>query len=178
MKLCEIIHNIKGRTSANDVFINPLPLAKFHIDMIDVYDDEIWYDPFKNNGSYYNQFPTKCKKVWSEILDGKDFFKFNDRVDVICSNPPFSICDEVFKKSVELNPRVISYLIGHQNLTPRRLEFMNNNDYGLTNIHFTKVRNWFGFTTILVFEKGKSNMEGFSYDRRRFPERGGKLQPL
>ena len=97
MKLCEINHKIKGRTSANDVFITPPALAKFHIDMIKVYDDEIWYDPFRNNGSYYHQFPYKCKNLWSEILDGKDFFEFNEKVDVICSNLPFSLCDEVLK---------------------------------------------------------------------------------
>jgi hypothetical protein len=37
--------------------------------MIDTNDDDIWYDPFKNDGSYYNQFPTD-NKIWAEILEG------------------------------------------------------------------------------------------------------------
>ena len=42
-------------------------------------------------------------------------------------------------KSVELKPRVISYLIGVNNLTARRIEFMNNNGYYLAKIKMLKV---------------------------------------
>ena len=65
-------HQIKKRDNANDVFITPLELAKKAIDMVDYQENFVWYDPFKNSGSYYNQFPSECEKEWSEILDGKD----------------------------------------------------------------------------------------------------------
>jgi len=45
-----ISHNIKQRDTANDVFITPLQLAKTHIDMIDGRADDVWFDPFKNDG--------------------------------------------------------------------------------------------------------------------------------
>ena len=78
---------------------------------------EVWYDPFRNNGSYFNQFPADCVKEWSEIEDGRDFFDAEGKVDVICSNPPFSLMNECLDKCVQLQPRVISLLMGCLNLT-------------------------------------------------------------
>ena len=126
-------HQIKQRTNANDVFITPLELSKKAIDMIDYDNDDIWYDPFKNNGSYYNQYPNECRKLFSEILEDKDFFDFNENITIISSNPPYSILDKVIKKSIDLQPRVINYLIGLGNLTARRIEMFNEAGYGLIN---------------------------------------------
>jgi len=153
-------HKIKKRQKANDVFITPLKLAKQHIDMIDV--SGCWYDPFKNNGSYYNQFPTTNKK-WSEILEKKDFFEFNEPVDVICSNPCYSIIDKILEKSISLKPKVISYLLGINNLTPRRIEYMEKNGYYITKLHMCKIYKWFGMSLIVVWEKNEDSI--LSYDR-------------
>ena len=49
-------HKIKQREHPKDIFLTPLKLAKSHIDMIEFKEDEIWYDPFKNTGNYYNYF--------------------------------------------------------------------------------------------------------------------------
>ena len=157
--------NIKKRVKANDVFITPLALAKQHIGMIDYTPEDIWYDPFKNSGSYYNQYPTDCKKEYSEILEGKDFFEYQGRPTIICSNPPYSILNKVMEHSVSLQPRVISYLIGMGNFTNKRTEYMRNQGYGLVKIFYTKVMSWYGMSMIVVFEKGKPDMEGFGYDR-------------
>ena len=73
---------IKMRQKPNDVFITPLKLAKKHIQIVkNLYKkkNKIWYDPFKNSGRYYNNFNEKNKK-WSEILDGRDFFDFNEQI--------------------------------------------------------------------------------------------------
>ena len=155
-------HNIKQREIPNDVFITPLKLAKYNIDMIEYNEDEIWYDPFKNNGSYYNQFPNENKK-WSEILEERDFFTFDEKVDIICSNPPYSMINKVLEKSVELKPRIISYLIGINNLTAKRLEYMENNGYYITKIHMCKVFKWYGMSMIVVWEREKKAI--ISFDR-------------
>jgi len=164
-----ISHNIKKRDSPNDIFITPLDLSKKQIDMIEYKENEIWFDPFKNSGSYYNQFPNE-NKIWTEILEGKDFFAETRQVDIICSNPPYSMLNKVFQKSIDLNPRVISYLIGVGNLTNKRIELMNDNGYGLTKMFCTKVFKWYGMSCIVVFEKDKPNMEGFGYDRKVWKE--------
>ena len=132
--------------------------------MIDYKEDDIWYDPFKNDGSYYKQYPNNQSiNEWSEILEDKDFFTFNKKVDIICSNPPYSIMDKVIQKSIELNPRVISYLIGVNNLTARRIEMFEKEGYILTKIHMCKVFKWFGMSFIVQFEKGGSPC--LSFDR-------------
>jgi hypothetical protein len=155
-------HKIKNRVNPNDVFITPLKLAKYNIDMIEYNQDDIWYDPFKNNGSYYNQFPND-NKLWSEILEDKDFFTFDEKVDIICSNPPYSMINKVLEKSVELKPRIISYLIGINNLTAKRMEYMENSGYYITKIHICKVFKWYGMSVIVIWEKDKKPI--MTYDR-------------
>jgi hypothetical protein len=87
----KISHNIKKRETPKDIFITPPTLALTHINMISTdYNEKIWFDPFRNSGNYYNQFPTD-KKEWCEILEGKDFFEFNKNINVIVSNPPYSM---------------------------------------------------------------------------------------
>ena len=159
-----VAHKIKHRDKPKDVFITPEKLAKTHIDMISpAYKTSIWYDPFKNSGSYYNQYPTENKK-WSEILQGKDFFEFDEEVDVIASNPPYSMIDKVLEKSVALKPMVISYLLGINNLTAKRMEYMEANGYYITKLHMCKVFKWFGMSLIVVWEKGGKSI--LSYDRK------------
>tara|TARA_R110000744_G_scaffold195815_1_gene314945 strand:- start:970 stop:1479 length:510 start_codon:yes stop_codon:yes gene_type:complete len=152
----KISRTIKKRDKANDVFITPLPLAKKHIDLIEYEDGDIWYDPFKYSGNYYNQFPND-NKLWSEILEDKDFFNFNIEVDIICSNPPYSMLDKVIKKSIELNPHTISYLIGQNNLTAKRIETLNTAGYGLYKCVMMKVWDWYGLSYIVYFKKDKPN---------------------
>ena len=113
MSFSQINHNIRRRQKPNDVFITPLALAKKHIKLVNRYcsrENALWLDPCKNSGNYYNNFHKK-NKDYCEILENKDFFKYNKNVDVICSNPPFSLISRWLKKSVELKPEVISYLI-------------------------------------------------------------------
>jgi len=160
-------HKIKKRNTANDVFITPLKLAKKAIDMVEYKPDDIWFDPFKNNGSYYNQFPNENKK-YTEILENKDFFDFNEKVDIICSNPPYSLMDKVIKKSIELQPHTINYLIGIGNLTARRIEMFEKAGYGMTKMHMCKVFKWYGMSVMVQFEKSKNNV--ITYDREVWRE--------
>ncbi len=155
----KVSHSIKSRTNPNDVFITPLDLSKKHIDMIDTVEGDIWLDSCKNSGSYFNQFPTENKK-YCEILEDKDFLECNEKVDIICDNPPYSILDKWFKKVIELNPRIYSCLIGINNLTTRRIEWFENAGYGIKKLRMLKVYKWYGMSYIVVFEKGcKSIME-------------------
>ena len=149
-------HAIKKREKANDIFLTPIDLAKKHINLIEYEDSDIWYDPFKNTGNYYNQFPND-NKVWSEILEGEDFFEFEEEVDIICSNPPYSMIDKVLDKSVTLNPHTISFLIGVNNLTTKRIEKMNKVGYGLYKCEMLKVWDWYGLSFITTFKKDTKN---------------------
>ena len=161
--ISKIADGIKKREIPKDVFITPVELAKKHISHIENKPDYIWYDPFRNNGSYYNNFPENNTKKWSEILDNKDFFQFNEPINVVCSNPPYSMIDKVLDHSVKLNPEIISYLIGVNNLTARRVEFMEKNNYFITKLVMLKVYKWFGMSYIVIWEKNKKSI--LDYDR-------------
>lgn len=152
----ESSHNIKKRDLPNDVFITPLGLSKRAIELVGT-SDGLWLDPFKATGSYYNQFPTD-NKVYTEITEGIDFFDFKQNVDVICSNPPYSLMDKVLQHSINLNPKIINYLIGIGNLTAKRIELMNTNGYFITKMEMCKVWKWYGMSVIVQFEKGKENI--------------------
>lgn len=161
------ISGIKNRDKPNDVFLTPIPLAKLAIDMVDVDEADVWFDPFKNTGNFYDQFPTE-NKVWTELLEGRDFFEFNDKVDVICSNPPFSILDEVFEHVIELNPRVITFVLGFMNLTPKRCHKMQVHGYEITKLHICNVKGWFMSTIVVCFERDKEGVvthDNKAYDR-------------
>ena len=129
-KLSQINHKIKSRDSPKDVFITPVPLAerciKYHKSR---FCNDIWLDPFKNNGSFYNNFPKGVDKDWCEILDNRDFFKYDKKVAIISSNPPYSMLDKVFTKTLEICSREFGYLIGWNNLTARRIEMCNKKGF-------------------------------------------------
>jgi hypothetical protein len=156
-------HAIKNRKTANDVFITPLELALKHINMIDAQPGDKWLDPCKNDGSYYNQLPTQHKD-YCEILEDKDFFKYDGKPDIIIQNPPYSLMNKWIEKNIELNPRVISFLIGIGNLTTKRIELLEKAGYGLTKMKMLKVWKWYGMSVLVVFEKNKKPI--IEFDRK------------
>tara|TARA_R110000868_G_C10483126_1_gene729463 strand:+ start:22 stop:552 length:531 start_codon:yes stop_codon:yes gene_type:complete len=151
----KVSHAIQKRENPKDVFYTPLEVVKIHIGLINHTADDVWFDPFYGQGIYFNNFPTE-KKDWTEIALEKDFFKYEGTPTIICSNPPYSMIDKVLEKSVSLKPRIISYLVLHGAMTTKRMEFMRNNNYGLTSIHTTKVFKWYGMSEIVTFTLGAS----------------------
>ena len=80
-------HSIVKRTHANDIFLTPPELAKLHIDIVENLSGckaGVWYDPFKNSGSYYNQYPIELQPKFISFLIGNmnltplRIKKFND----------------------------------------------------------------------------------------------------
>ena len=159
-------HSIKNRSTANDVFITPIEIAKQQINLHNINEGELWLDPCRNNeeGSYYSNFPNGVSKDWCEIIEDKDFFEYDNKPDVICSNPPYSIIDKWIEKTLELCPREFSLLIGIGNLTTRRIELIENSGYGLTKMKMLKIYKWYGMSCIVVFEKNKKSI--IEYDRK------------
>ena len=165
----KIQDKIKKREKPNDIFYTPLPLVKFHLNFVKDYveKDDLILDPFFGSGNYYNTYPEIFKNNtfdYTEIELQKDFFEYNKDVNVIVSNPPYSILDKVLEKSVSLNPHTISYLIGHNNFTCKRIKYMNDKGYFLDKMFFTKVFKWFGMSLIVVFTK-KVIKNCIEYDR-------------
>ena len=70
---------IKTGNKPNDDILTPHEISKMIIDMFDI--QGLVLDPFKGEGSFYNQYSSNCLKDWCEIKEGKDFFEYNQKVD-------------------------------------------------------------------------------------------------
>ena len=158
------IRKIKERETPNDVFNTPLQVAVKLIDMTEIKETDRVLDPSKGDGVLFDNFPP-CLKQWCEIREGRDFFEFVDSVDVIVSNPPFSIYTKWLQHCIKLNPRKIALVMGCLNLTTIRLKLLEDNGYYLTKLHIVNIRGWFGITYLVLFEKGGTPI--LSYDTVR-----------
>ena len=119
---------IQKRDNPNDVFITPDTLVEEHYRLIKPYlqSNDLILDPCSHTTmKYYNKFKENNYTVdWCEITEGRDFFEYQQNTDCICGNPPYSLIDNFIEKIIDLNPRVVSLLIGFSNITTRRLEKM------------------------------------------------------
>lgn len=61
-------------------------------------------DPCKGEGAFSNQIPN-C--LWCEIQDGVDFFEFNQKVDWIIGNPPYSKFRKFFQHAFDLSSNIV-----------------------------------------------------------------------
>lgn len=162
----EICHKIKYNKSGNDCIETPENLAKFCISLVPIQKSDTILDAFAGNKIWHNNYPVDLSNRWyCEIKEGIDFFDVDPQLsfDWIITNPPYSILDKVFEYSCRICLKGFGYLIGINNLTPKRIELCNKKGFGLTKIHICKIFKYFGMSVFVLFEKGKDNI--ISYDR-------------
>jgi hypothetical protein len=155
-----INNKIKWRESPNDVFFTPLGAVKIMVDMCDIAPDMKVLDPCRATGNFYNNLP-ECKKEWCEITEGKDFFDFNERVDLVIGNPPYSLWDKWLDHTAEITDK-FCYILGANNLTPKRIRKMEEKGFGLTKLHITQIDWWYSRSFICIFEKNKPSVISYS----------------
>lgn len=84
-------------------------------------------DPCKGEGAFYKYLP--ADKDYCEILEGKDFFDYNNNIDWIIGNPPYSIFKEFLEKSFSIANNV-SYLLPINKVFQRQIIMDMINKYG------------------------------------------------
>lgn len=101
---------VKGKTgnTTTDKVYTPTNIAKLIINKFPLSGKVL--DAFKGKGSFYNNYPDTVEKDWCEIDEGRDFFEYNEHVDWIITNPPYSIYDEVMTHSMEIADNIV-YLV-------------------------------------------------------------------
>jgi hypothetical protein len=118
-----------------------------HIELVKKYvqPEDILMEPFYGNGNYYralrDHFPGQ-KIGWAEIALGRNFFDFDRFVDVVITNPPYSCITQCLEKCIDIGARVISFLIGGQNIVPNRLQYMKERGYSLVQYHVNICKQW------------------------------------
>ena len=147
---------IQDRKTPNDVFFTPLPVVEVMVGLCDITPKMKVLDPCKATGNFYNNLP-ECKKDWCEITEGKDFFDYNERVDLVIGNPPYSLWSEWLNHTTEITDK-FCYIFGMMNFTDFRLRQIEEKGFGLTKMHILKVDWWFSHSVIAVFEKNKPSI--------------------
>ena len=98
--------NTTGKSTPNDVVMTPSKTAEW---IVSHYSPEgTILEPCRGTGEFYNLFDPHTRD-WCEISQGRDFFDYNEKVDWIITNPPFSIFDKFLEHSLEIADNVVFF---------------------------------------------------------------------
>lgn len=135
----------KQSATPRDVVFTPSEVSK---DIIDYFDlSGVLLDPCRGDGSFFGQFPVHCEKRYCEISEGLDFFAFDERVNWIIGNPPYSIFGDFLRHSFDIAENVV-YLV------PTNKIFQSQKTMRM-------IQNYGGIRTMLVY--GSGSLVGFPF---------------
>lgn len=108
----------------NDVVYTPDHIAK---EIVNRYQPSgKILDPCKGDGAFSKHIPN-C--LWCEIKDGKDFFAWEEEIDWIIGNPPFSIINSWLDHSFSIAKNVV-YLLPIAKIFGSRKRLLMIKNYG------------------------------------------------
>lgn len=93
----------------NDFYPTPPRTLKVLFDKLDLSKVHSFLEPCKGDGRILDLIPDHIDKFWCEISFGKDYFDYTFDVDLIVTNPPFSISLEFIQKSLK-EAKTVCYL--------------------------------------------------------------------
>jgi len=137
---------------------------------VDIYLEEgdTILEPFRGEGSFYDNFPDRCIKDWCEIEMGRDYKYFTDQYfednlfDWVITNPPFRLqegtkrINSFFSILQYFYPRVKKglMLLGNIDclnaLTPKRMTTLGAE---ITKIVVVNIPKWRGRYFFIVIQK-------------------------
>lgn len=146
--------------------------------LLPIRDDAIFLEPFKGQGSLYNQ--VTCLKEWCEIEEGRDIFNYDcDKsiVTTIYTNPPFK-CEITNKKGQKVVKNAVYYFLEYfmekitsleevgflinakswNSITPKRLSKLQKLGFYIHNIIVLNCNYWYGTYYFVLFKKYNSNL--------------------
>ena len=150
----------KARKSKNDVFYTPDDLADDCMSLIHISENDVLLDPFYGQGAFYNRFPARNPKDWCEIEMQRDFFEYQNEVDWIISNPPFSKMTKVLNHCAKICRKGFGLIMSCFHMQPNRFNKLEEMGFVATKIHLFKCPSWNGFPCFfVVFEKGGDTID-------------------
>ena len=153
----KVCNEIKNRKEANDRIYTPKPVALKMIEMCNLKEGDVVLDPSFGGGVFYDNLPDYVNKSFCEIEMDLDFFDYEDRVDCIIGNPPYSLWNKWLDHTMKLTDK-FCYIFGMLNLTDTRVRKIIDNGYGITKMHIIDIDWWFGHSFIVLFEKNKPSI--------------------
>ena len=149
--------DIKCRETPFDTIYTPKPVALKMIEMCDLKPGETVLDPCYGAGVFYENFPDYVNKEFCEIALALDFFDFEDRVDCVIGNPPYSLWSKWLRHTIKITDK-FCYIFGNLNFTDKRVREITDAGFGITKFHLLKVNWFFSPSYLVVFEKGKPSI--------------------
>jgi hypothetical protein len=116
--------------SSNDNIMTPESLAKNLIDHFNPCG--VILDPCRGTGSFYNHLSGDV--LWCEIEEGRDFFDFDEHVDWIITNPPWSKIRKFLIHSMELSDNVCFLSTINHLWTKARIRDIKDCGFGIKEI--------------------------------------------
>ena len=118
------------------LMFTPEDISKDIILQLPINKNDTVLEPFKGEGSFYNQLP-ECKKLYCEKDENINFFDWQDKVDWIVSNPPFKILVDnkptnglipIIEHSMTITSKGFGYLVNNRlfNPTPKLGSFIRS----------------------------------------------------
>jgi len=89
-------------------------------------------EPCKGTGNFLKFLPKDS--LWCEISEGKNFFDFNDKVDWIITNPPWSQIRKFLQHSLEISKNVCFLFTINHLWTKARIRDIKEAGFGIKEI--------------------------------------------
>lgn len=143
----------------------PPDIARRLVATLPVCEGDLWVEPFKGEGSFYDAFPEGVRKDWAEITQGRDYTSLSD-YDWVVTNPPFRLevdgrhVNSVWSLLTYYTDRArkgVAFLVndyGFCTLTPPRLQQLISKGWGLTTLKVCAIPKWRGRYYFMVWERG------------------------
>jgi hypothetical protein len=121
-------------------------------------------EPFRGEGSFYNNFPDNVNTDWAEITEGKDYTTLKD-YDWVITNPPFRL--DFGTKRVNSFWYLLDYystraakgiaFLGNDScfstLTPKRQAILKARGWSITKVVVCSVKKWRGRYFFVILQK-------------------------
>jgi hypothetical protein len=89
-------------------------------------------EPCKGKGNFLSVLPKNA--LWCEVLEGKDFFDFEEKVDWIITNPPYSKMRKFIQKSMEVAENIVFLTTINHLWLKARLRDIEEKGFGIKEI--------------------------------------------
>lgn len=146
--------------SPNDIIFTPKPVALDMIEMAEITPNMRVLDPCRGGGVFYDNLP-ECKKFYCEITEGKDFFDFDEKVDLVIGNPPFSLWDKFLTHTAKITDRFF-YVMNIMNFSSKRIKLIEELGFGITFIKVCNVDWWFGESFLVMCERDAPSIVSYN----------------
>ena len=91
-------------------------------------------DPARGLGAFHDRFPAHLERHWCEIAEGRDFLDWQQPVDWVMTNPPWSRLRDFSRHAMRIAPNIV-WLVPLTNLTTRaRLSDLDEAGFGIAEL--------------------------------------------